>query len=192
MSARLSILICTIPERTRKLHKLLEHLRAQISTHPVHIHTDPRPRAEVSVGAKRQSLLESAQGDYVVYIDDDDWVADSYVQKIIEATESGPDCIGFLIAVKGLAGTAAIASRRYPTWANNVDGYDYVRSTYHKTPVKREHALAIGFKDMRFAEDHDYSQRLIASGLLKTEVFIHEQLYHYRYEYEDPKVKYGL
>jgi len=73
-----------------------------------------------------------------------------------------------------------------------VNGFDYVRSPYQKTPLKTEIARKIGYADMRFGEDYDYSCRLVASGLLLVEVYIPKVLYHYRYAYETPNKKYGI
>lgn len=198
MRYALSILIATIPERRDQFEKLVNDL----TRWPIEVLSDNRPRMAVSVGLKRQSLLEIAQGDYVCFHDDDDWHSPNYVPLMLKAIEDhAPDCIGFEITCKGMGRSInrsrngfklAAASKRYDKWGDNVEGYDYVRSTYHKTPVKREIALKAGFKDLRFAEDHDYSMSLKATGLLKTEVFIPEPLYIYRYHYEPHNIKYGI
>lgn len=189
----LSILICTIPEREAQFNKLLDHLRSQ-QTEEVEIIWSNTPRGkDMPVGKKRQTLIDRAFGDYVVFIDDDDWVSDDYVSSILQAAKEAPDCIGLRINVTGIKGEQhAAASNRYNRWKSNSQGFDYVRAIYHKTPVKREHALAIGYKPMHFGEDHDYSRRLKSSGLLKKEVFIDKELYFYRFKFEEPKKKYGM
>jgi hypothetical protein len=45
--------------------------------------------------------------------------------------------------------------------------------------VRRELALQAGFPEVAFAEDYEYSMRLLP--LLKTEVLITEPMYHYDY-----------
>lgn len=197
---KLSILICTIPERAEKFAILHEHMKEQIRHYglqkEVEVLNDQRPRKELSVGAKRQSLLERAKGDFVVFIDDDDMVPFEYSKRITDAISADIDCIGFKIMCYGTDPKGkpelAAASNKYPAWADNVDGYRYVRMIYHKTPHRREHALAIGYRDMRFAEDADYSKRLKDSGLLVNEVFIPEVMYEYRFKFEDPRIKYGI
>jgi len=148
---------------------------------------------EISVGAKRQKLLERATGEYIVFIDDDDWVADFYVSEILKAIKYTPDCIGFLIDcdIEGVKSNAK-ASLRYKEWQENVDGFKYVRSIYHKTPVKREIALQVGFSDKRFGEDYEYSQRIMP--LLKTEVFINKVMYYYIYRSKNQTAneRYGI
>ena len=83
----------------------------------------------------------------------------------------------------------AAASIKYD-WMENMDGFRYVRSIYHKTPVKREIVLKCMFPNQSFGEDYQYSMRL--KPYLKKEIYIDEFLYYYNYKYENPKIKYGL
>lgn len=176
---RLSILIGTVKERQGLFEELKSHIEKQISGRSQSVElifiSDNK---EISIGAKRQRLLELAKGDYVVFIDDDDWVSDTYVTEILSAIATNPDCIGFdiLCTTDGKDEQLARASMQY-RWADNVDGFRYVRKTYHKTPVKRDIALMAGFEDIRFGEDYKYSMRL----KVNTEVLIPKVLYYYRY-----------
>ena len=134
-------------------------------------------------GFKRQRMLELAKGDFVSHVDDDDWLKDNYVSIIYEALKSNPDCVGFNVLCDFPNGKfKAVVSTKYKSWESNQDGYDYVRSPNHLAVIKREHALKIGFKDIDFAEDHDFSIRLVDSGLLQKEIFIDEYLYTYRFD----------
>jgi len=188
---KLSILICTIESRAKQLQNLLNLLQPQL-TKEVEVLTECDNK-QMSGGRKRQILLERAKGDYVAFIDDDDIVSEDYVASILEAIKQDPDCIGILIDCN-MEGKKKIAkaSNIYEDWFENVDGYDYVRTIYHKTPVKRWIALKVGFKDMRFREDYDFSVNLKKSCLLKKEVMINKPLYKYIYKYENPAIKYGL
>ncbi len=192
---KLSILICTVFGREKSFDLLKHHLQTQINEFgrqkEVQILFN-KDNKEISVGAKRQLLLEEAIGDYVVFIDDDDMVPYYYIESILDAIKHNPDCIGFKIECKGTPGKTASASNSWEDWADKVGGFDYVRTIYHKNPVKRNIALKIGYNDMRFGEDYDYSMRLKQSRLLICEEFINKIMYEYRYQYEDPKTKYGL
>lgn len=192
---RLSILICTTFDRTTMFNLLKHHLQTQINEFGFRKEVEILSECdnkEISVGKKRQNLLEKAKGDYIVFIDSDDMVPYFYIQRILGAIDSNPDCIGFRIDCKGTPGKTACTSNKWNDWADKIGGFDYVRTIYHKSPVKREIALQIGFKDMRFGEDYDYSKRLKESELLKKEIFIDEIMYEYRYKYENPVTKYGL
>lgn len=222
----LSILVCTISSRTEKLEKLIDVLSPEESrdmsilandtdegdryfiwkywhnNYEILVYSDNK---EISVGLKRQRLLESATCNYIVFVDDDDTVKSDYIKKILQTIWKSPvdnhkynnlkilDSIGFKIEcdMEGKK-ELAIASNKYSDWCENKDGFRYCRTPYHKTPIKREIALQIGYKDMRFGEDYDYSKRLKESGLIKNEVFIDEVMYYYNYKYENPKTKYGI
>lgn len=201
----LSILICTIDSRVDKFISLYEKVLYQkVLWNSRHIGLKKwnveclfeKDNKQISVGAKRQKLLERARGDYVVFIDDDDDVSNNYIKEICHAIlddDKKPDSIGFKIQCN-ISGTkeTAIASNKYADWCENKDGYKYCRTPYHKTPVRRKIALKIGYKDLRYAEDYDYSKRLKESGLIKKETVIKKTMYYYNFEYEDPKTKYGL
>lgn len=190
MGCKLSILICTIPERANLFTELFNKLNVQATGRSVQIIYDDAPRGTITIGAKRNALLNQAIGEYVCFIDDDDDISHDYIEQILKATESKPDCIGFQIAcnMDGIKSLAA-SSLKYE-WSENIDGYKYVRSIYHKTPVKREIALQCMFPDKSFGEDYEYSMRL--KPLLKNEIFIDKILYNYNFKYENPKTKYGL
>lgn len=190
MGCKLSILICTIPERKDKFDLLYAKVNRLAKNNSVQIIYNDSHRGTITIGAKRNKLLTESIGEYVCFIDDDDDISDNYITEILKAIESKPDCIGFKIMcdMEGIKQTAAI-SIKYD-WTENVDGFKYVRSIYHKTPVKHEIALKCMFPDKSFGEDYEYSMRL--KPYLKNEVFINEFLYFYNYKYEKPSIKYGI
>lgn len=186
---KLSILIATITERGQKFRNLRAKLLDQQADNVEVISICDNK--EISIGSKRQKLLEMASGDYIVFIDDDDDISDNYVTSIL--ANLGKDAVGFLIecTFNGTGKCMASASSKYKQWAEDHDGFKYVRSIYHKTPVRRELALQCGgFKDMRFGEDHDYSMRIMP--LIKDENFINEVMYYYQYIHEEHNKKYGI
>jgi len=215
---KLSILICTVENRREQFANLANHLKNQIillKCEDERIDISElikqnfgsvyarglcefvwqRDNKEMSIGNKRQQLLESATGDYVVFIDDDDWVSDDYIKLALEAIEQKPDCIGNLIKCD-MNGKyeSAIASYKYRDWADNVDGFRYVRNIYHMSIVRRDLALKAGFKNMNFGEDYDYCMRLQKEldKVNAKEVFIDKEIYYYQYKPENPKTKYGI
>lgn len=194
----LSILIATIESRKDKFDKLYNELNNQINQFglakeiEIKYYSDNK---EISVGSKRDFLLKSAIGKFISYIDDDDEISKTYCNDIVQAIKENQsaDCVGFLIECN-MEGKIeqAIASNRYNDWCENKDGFRYCRTIYHKTPVKRDIALKVGFEDVRFAEDYKYAMGLKKTGLLKNEIFLNSILYYYKYKYENPKTKYGL
>jgi glycosyltransferase involved in cell wall biosynthesis len=189
---KLSILIPTVVGREEKLERLLSILNSQGEFPSVEILIE-KDNKEISIGSKRQELLEKAKGEYVSFIDDDDEVSDDYISQILKAIEYNHDAIGFKIecTFNGTGKCMASASKRYADWGENQDGFRYVRSIYHKTPVRRELALKAGFEDMRFGEDYVYSRKIMS--LVKSEYYIDKVLYFYKYNDEEGHdKKYGI
>lgn len=184
----LSILIPTTPDREKVLYELLSELHNQIekvgydSFVEILVETD---NYEQSVGVKRQKLLERAKGKYVVFIDSDDKVSDDYLSEILQAASQEPDVITFngWVETNGANRESFKISKDLPyiTIQYAFGKREHLRYPNHIVPVKREIALLIGFRDMRFAEDFDYAKRLKESGLLKKEVYIQKDLYYYLY-----------
>jgi len=193
----LSILICSVLERSESLELILNEFNSKRTT-DVEILTIVDNK-ELSVGLKRQRLLEMAKGDWIVYFDDDDIPSKNYIQLILSAIKNNPDidCIGIngTMTTNGINPKTWIHRLGYKITGNGKDvlssGFNYERPIIHFNPVKREKALMAGFKDIRFGEDMDYSERL--NKFLEKEYFIQEPLFHYNYSDKIPsKEKYGI
>ena len=186
---KLSVLICSLESRTSLLLKLEQHLKYQIGGRweqvEVLTYVDNK---EHSTGFKRQWLLNKAIGDYVVFIDDDDWVYDCYIDEMLLACESGADCfaINGIMTTDGHHETKWYLSKDF----KNEDRREgnktvYYRHTNHITGVKRSIALAAGFPDKSNAEDKHYSDRLH----LRTEYKIEKPMYHYQFSAHNKSYK---
>lgn len=194
----LSVLICSIPERKSMLNLLLAKFKSICESNEVEFLTDSTGRT-LSIGSKRQLLLEKAQGKWIVFFDDDDWPNDNYINWILWAINNHPDidCIGIrgLMTTNGLNPKTWCHRLGYKIEGNGVKklpiGYDYIRPIIHFNPVLREKALQAGFKNMKYGEDMDYAKRL--NPLLTKEYFIDNELFHYRYSTAVPhNKKYGI
>jgi glycosyltransferase involved in cell wall biosynthesis len=175
MSIKLSILICSLEKRKHSLQNLLDTLDRQ-KTDDVEIIIDVDNGA-VTVGEKRQRLLEKATGDYVAYIDDDDMVEDDYVELILEALKDNPDCCsirGLWMIRKKKTNYKIIWGKDY-NWKKSGDTY-YI-GTNHITPVKREIALKAGFTKRDRGEDLIYGDKV--RKFIETENKIDKLLYYY-------------
>jgi hypothetical protein len=192
---KLSILIPSTFDRGKMTNLLIDNLKNQVSDlgvqDQVEILTD-YDNKEVSIGTKRQRMLTASTGTYVVYIDSDDAVTTDYLAEIWRGIKENPDCITFEITCTGTKGKTANVSNNYPDWMDAQDGFDYVRMPYHKTPIKRELYLQIGFQDLRFGEDYQFSKAIKKAKLIKTEYHINKPLYIYQYTQQDFRKKYGF
>lgn len=195
---KLSILIATTTERHEMYVMLHANLVSQIRRHNLVNEVEILSlvdNKEMSIGNKRQELLKMAKGDFIVFFDDDDLPSPNYVKMIHDAIVSDQyiDCIGMNVTMttNGKNPQKCCHSLKYPDWENNKDGWDYVRNITHFNPVLRKKALEIGFKDIRFGEDKEYSDRI--SKILENEYYIEEPLFHYRYSNKQShNEKYGI
>ena len=184
----LSILIPTTPDREKVLYELLSELHNQIEKGGydsfVEIRVEPDD-GKLSVGKKRQVLLEKAKGKYVVFIDSDDKVSDNSLSELLQAASQEPDVISFngWMETNGANRENFKISKDFP-YITVSDAYgkkEYLRYPNHLCAILRAIAIKIGYKDMRHAEDYDFAKRLKESGLLKKEVYIQKDLYYYLY-----------
>jgi glycosyltransferase involved in cell wall biosynthesis len=177
----LSILIPTLHSRASQFKTLKAEIDRQCKgledKVEVIISIDEKQR---TTGFKRNELLRASRGKYVVFVDDDDYIYPYYVAEILKAAESNADCM----AINGIMTTNGKHEKKWDIAIKNpyaeVNGV-YLRYPNHITPIKREHAIKIGFPDLTFAEDYDFATRLKESGLLKTEAKITPAMYHYKY-----------
>jgi hypothetical protein len=181
----LSVCIPTIVGRESQAQALITEIEDQVSAcgarDRVEIIID-KDNKEVSIGAKRQRMYVKCNGEYAVQIDDDDNIAPYYIEKVLEALKSKPDCVGYYerCTMDGVI-KYAIHSRVYSKWItlskpDNV-GASYYRAPFFKDPIKTSICVGVGVKDMRFGEDQDFAIRVWPK--LKTETFIPEVMYYY-------------
>ena len=170
----LSILVCSIQVRKKQLARLLNILSPQITEKvEILVETDDE---QMTIGTKRNKLLHRAQGDYVAFVDDDDVVSSDYINKILKAMSTLPDCCSLTgeIVHHGRK-NAFIHSIEYDRWYEK-DGV-YYRHPNHLNAIKRELTLQIGFPEKNHGEDHDFSKQILP--LLKTEARIDGIIYYY-------------
>lgn len=184
----LSVLIPSINERAGMLAMLLRKLEGQIkecgAEDKVEICVSIDNR-EKSTGKKRNELIHEAKGEWVVFVDDDDEIADCYVEEVMKALKSNPDAVG-------LQGRMTTNGKDDKVWFISKDlsycaMYDasgkeyYARYNNHLSPTRKSIAIQIGYPDMYVGEDYNYASRLHESKLIKTEVVVDKELYHYKF-----------
>jgi glycosyltransferase involved in cell wall biosynthesis len=172
---RLSILTVSLKKRSDLLKNLARVLKLQ-STGDVEFlaYVDD---GEKSIGYKRNQLLESAKGDYIVFVDDDDMISPYYTQYILDAIKTNPDCCGIegVITMENTPPRKFIHTIKCNKWYTEND--IYYRCPNHLNPVKKEIALDTKFPNRSNQEDLIYSNGL--KGKLLTEVYINRPIYFY-------------
>lgn len=180
MDIKLSILVCSTQNRYKSfLPKILEELFAQAVGLPqveVLALVDNKTR---TLGDKRTDLVQLAQGEYVVFVDDDDRVHEQYISHLLSSTYFNPDIITFQAAVSMNGGEPKTCIYSKDIEADFNTPECYYRLPNHICCVRRDLALQVPFLPVLYGEDSDYSRRL--KPLLKSEVYIDKVLYYYDY-----------
>lgn len=185
MNPKLSILVPAITERIEKLWHLLAELDAQIGDKPVEIVCvlDNRRR---SIGMKRQACLDAARGDYVAFVDDDDWVRPTYVADILAAIGQSDVSVVCVPSVGTLNGENEYTVRFVPGASNEPahkddDGrwVDIVRPPWHTCAWRRDIAQSARFPDSNYGEDWAWCEQL--QPLIRSHRETPEALHEYHY-----------
>lgn len=184
---KLSILICTIPERRAMFEALLSNLKEQIDTsRDIEIVFDATEK--ITVGEKRNKLLREANGEYVTFIDDDDRISHDYVKTIYKAIdEFNVDCFCFNAYYSHNGGQFKVVDySKFHKQDKNTEKA-FLRIPNHLMCVKRHIALKVGFKNKSYGEDSDYAKRLLP--YLKLEYKLNKVLYYYDYNDKTTKTR---
>lgn len=184
MGLKLSILIPSLVERYDTRTALLFSLSSQYNGPDVEVLTEV-DRGEMSIGKKRNLLLDRAQGEYVCFIDDDDEVSSDYIIKALTAIKLNPDCCSLtgVITWNGDNPQTFEHSIKYKEWATRMDApIIYERMPNHLNIIRSSIAKQFRFLEINHGEDRDWSEQIFKSGLLKTEAEIAGVIYHYKYK----------
>lgn len=179
---KLSILTPACWERIDKCRALRDEILAQIEKQPKGtvehlVLLDNRTR---SVGLKRQALVDSALGDYLAFVDDDDTVSEDYIQSILEGIETGADVVTFdqHAFVNGEFGKVVMKlGQRDEVWEA---GKTTLRNAWQVNAWRREIAKECVFPDMMDGEDLRWSHQ--ARHLAKTSHHIPRILHTYHHD----------
>lgn len=196
---KLSILIPTLPRRSHLLARLLAQIEDQIKRIGLH---DPAPNQveiitdeneDITIGIKRNEMLQDATGEFVVFIDDDDRISDSYLLNIwLGITTPGITHCSLIgeIHFIDLGGHKKpfIHSTDYKEYSE--DSHAYYRYPNHLNCIRADIAKQFQFPDWKASEDTNWATQLNKSRLLTNEYKINECIYYY--DFINDKRKNGL
>ena len=137
----------------------------------------------ITIGEKRNRLMDRAFGEYIAYVDDDDYVSGDYVEKIVAAIRTGaPDCVG----IWGEVYMDTKPKRSYKPFVHSLEYKElgehfefFYRPPNHLNPIKRSIAVDYPFKEISHGEDTEYALAIVKAGAIKTEVMAEGCLYSY-------------
>ena len=178
-----SILIPTLEERVEKFNALKELLEEKMKRVCPDIKIEIVSlcdNREMSVGLKRQELIERAKGKYVSFVDDDDLVTDEYFEDAAECIKGKYD----MCRLRGTIGIATFThSLRNSLEGPAAAGYEFLRPPNHLNIMLKDIANLNKFGDLRYGEDMEWMVRLSQGGFLKSEYASGWSRVHYIYNY---------
>lgn len=192
---RLSILIPTTIDRTDQFNELVTYLHNIIDLEGLNDEVEIislLDNKEMAIGEKRQALYDMANGEYSWQIDSDDQISPDGLREVIDAiTDADPDCVTFQekCLIDGVESFSNF-SLKYDDWAENVDGWDHVRTPFFKTPIKTELCRKVPVPHLRFGEDHAWARKI--KLYLKSEYHLEKFIYYYIHKSTPFNERYGI
>jgi hypothetical protein len=183
-----TIMIPTIPGRERKLQSLIQsihELRQRICPAlriAVAVGFDNR---EVSIGTKRQNMLQAAEGRYTSFVDDDDTVTAHYFEDAAACIAGNFDCMRLRGQISQWTFTHSLVNKLTDPMANETT---FLRPPNHLNVMKADIAKTIRFRDATNGEDLDWTIKLARTGFLRTEYRSDESRIHYIYDIGDRQI----
>lgn len=138
---------------------------------------------EESIGAKSNHLLDICWGKYCARFDSDDMPGPNYIKRIFEGIDKDVDCCSLrgIITFDGNNPEVFEHSIKYKEWATTSNPIKYERYPNHLNAIKSSIAKQFKYPDISHGEDHDWSKQVFESGLIKTEYYIDEVIYNYKF-----------
>ncbi len=164
----LSILVPSIPSRvSRFFTPLYQKLESQVANNrdvEILAFFDNKRR---SVGLKRDGLVKLAKGEYIVMVDDDDDISDSFVADILVAIQSNPGVDLITYNTQASLNGGNWFTVRYNLDYENQGAYrqgetwmDIQRKPFHNMVWRTSIAQSEDFADASYGEDYHWAQRL--------------------------------
>lgn len=175
----LSILVCRLKKREEQYKRLMEILEPQMTPEIEVLFLEDN--GEQPVGVKRNSLILSATGKYICFIDDDDRISENYIDQVIRGIKLGVDCCSLVgeITTNGKDPKIFVHSIEHKEYYEK-DGV-YYRPPNHLNVIKKSIAEKFFFPPKDFGEDTDWAMQICKAGVLKTEHKVKRTIYYYDY-----------
>lgn len=186
----LNILISSIPERSKRLNLLVAKLQEQIDycnkyhkdLGDVHLIVDNSKRfldGGLSIGEKRDSLLNRSFSKYICFLDDDDNVAPNYVETLLRLCNEGKDVCTFksLFMCDGYWTIIDMGLNNDNQQAT--PDSEVKRNVWHVCPIKRDIAINHSFSALNHNEDWTWMENVLKD--IKTEAKSNRILHNYNH-----------
>lgn len=164
MNHILSILIATTPDRNRMFTSLCNELYRQIlymnsfhdSLGSIEVVVDGSKRfldGGLSIGKKREALVQAANGKYLCFLDSDENIAPNYLETLVRLCNQDKDICTFRSLGKLENYWALYDMSIENTNQESTPNTIVLRNGWHVCPVKTEYAKLYKFEDISYGED---------------------------------------
>ena len=172
MTPILSILIPSIPERAYLFNPLYDELNRQVAymhdTHPtlgkIEIlvdNSDSFLRGGMSIGQKRDSLVQRATGRYLCFLDDDDAVSGDYLETLVRMAQYKA-CILTFNAFCKLETYWMVVEMSLKNEINEEARPGIIqRRPWHVCPVISTYAKQHKFENVSYGEDWKWFEKVL-------------------------------
>lgn len=115
-----------------------------------------------SIGKKRQSLVERAEGKYLCFLDDDEDIAPNYVETLVRLCQLDTDVVTFRNLTKtDFYWTVVDMSLKNPVNEEATPERIVKRKPWHICPVRSEYAKKYQFEDSNYGEDWKWFEQVL-------------------------------
>jgi glycosyltransferase involved in cell wall biosynthesis len=162
------------------MNRLAPHLRYTID-----LAFDNR---EMSVGMKRQKLIQESKSKYSAFIDDDDEITDAYIEDMYKMIQESYPVMRLRGRIDPYTFTHSLENTLKGAMAR---GEVFLRPPNHLNPMMTDVAKLIHYKDALRGEDLDWTIRMARTRFLTSEYRSDDSRIHYIYNMGDRKVDPG-
>lgn len=163
---------------TQSIHEKMARLAPSLR-YTINLGFDNR---EMSIGMKRQTMIQASHGKYSAFIDDDDTITDAYVEDLCACIQGGYPTMRLRGQMKEYTFTHSVNVKLDDRMATKDDPPIFQRPPNHLNPMFSDIAKLIPFKNAVHGEDLDWAITLLKSKFLETEYTSDPSRIHYNYE----------
>lgn len=182
--------MATTPDRSDMFNKLFAELTSQVllmkqyhsTLGAIQILVDDSKgflEGGLSIGEKRQCLLDKAKGKYICYLDSDDWIAPNYLEALVRLCQSDMDVCTFKNMTKTSGYWAVINMLLGVDNEDATPSKTVMRSPWHICPIRRSIAIRHSFPKTNYGEDWEWLNEVLKE--CETEAHSQMILHEYRH-----------
>lgn len=177
----ITYMIPTIPGREASLSRLIASIHEKMSRiaptlrYTIDLGFDNR---EMSIGSKRQMMIQRSLAKYSAFIDDDDEITDAYIEDLRETIAGSYHVMRLRGTIHPYTFTHSIENTLSSPMAR---GEVFLRPPNHLNPMMTDVAKFVHFRDAVRGEDLDWTMRMAATGSLTQEYTSDLSRIHYVY-----------